>query len=99
MTLFSGMPFVCVCSGPGRKQEELRRKIENGVRELWYFVRSEVKKLGHVETGELQKHINMLLQDLGHHQRCFYQTCAQNTCIQFTIIIQLIFLKEMFFFI
>lgn len=60
-----------MCSGPGRKQEELRRKIENGVRELWYFVRSEVKKLGHIETGELQKHISMQLQDLGHHQRCF----------------------------
>ncbi|MCI4382898.1 hypothetical protein PGIGA_G00020050 [Pangasianodon gigas] len=55
--------------GPGRKHEELRRMIENGVRELWYFVRSEVKKLGHIETGQLQKHINMLLQDLGHHQR------------------------------
>lgn len=48
--------------------------IENGVRELWYFVRSEVKKLGHIETGELQKHINMMLQDLGHHQRCLSNT-------------------------
>ncbi|KAF4083823.1 hypothetical protein AMELA_G00121760 [Ameiurus melas] len=55
--------------GPGRKHEELRRMIENGVRELWYFVRSEVKKLSHVDTGELQKHISILLQDLGHHQR------------------------------
>ncbi|XP_076833935.1 alpha-(1,6)-fucosyltransferase [Brachyhypopomus gauderio] len=55
--------------GPGRNQEELRRKTENGVRELWYFVRSEVKKLGHVETGDLQKHIDILLQDLGHQQR------------------------------
>ncbi|XP_036419608.1 alpha-(1,6)-fucosyltransferase [Colossoma macropomum] len=55
--------------GPGRNQEELRRKTENGLRELWYFVRSEVKKLAHVETGELQKHIDVLLQDLGHQQR------------------------------
>lgn len=66
--------YLCVCTGPGRKHEELRRMIENGVRELWYFVRSEVKKLGHVDTGELQKHINMLLQDLGHHQRCLTNT-------------------------
>ncbi|CAB1343076.1 unnamed protein product [Coregonus sp. 'balchen'] len=32
---------------PGPTQEELRRRVENGVRELWYFVRSEVKNLGH----------------------------------------------------
>uniref|UniRef100_A0A4W5S128 Alpha-(1,6)-fucosyltransferase n=1 Tax=Hucho hucho TaxID=62062 RepID=A0A4W5S128_9TELE len=55
--------------GPGRNQEELRRKIENGVKEIWYFVRSEVKKLGHMEQGDLQKHIDTLLQELGHQQR------------------------------
>lgn len=55
--------------GPGKDQEELRRKVENGVRELWYFVRSEVKKLGQVETGAVQKHVDTLLQDLGHQQR------------------------------
>ncbi|XP_051724416.1 alpha-(1,6)-fucosyltransferase [Ctenopharyngodon idella] len=55
--------------GPGKDQEELRRKVENGVRELWYFVRSEVKKLALVETGALQKHVDTLLQDMGHQQR------------------------------
>ncbi|XP_067311425.1 alpha-(1,6)-fucosyltransferase [Pseudorasbora parva] len=55
--------------GPGKDQEELRRKVENGVRELWYFVRSEVKKLAVVEAGALQKHVDTLLQDLGHQQR------------------------------
>ncbi|XP_016140525.1 alpha-(1,6)-fucosyltransferase-like [Sinocyclocheilus grahami] len=55
--------------GPGKDQEELRRKVENGVRELWYFVRSELKKLALVETGALQKHVDTLLQDLGHQQR------------------------------
>uniref|UniRef100_A0A8C1VDE2 Fucosyltransferase 8a (alpha (1,6) fucosyltransferase) n=1 Tax=Cyprinus carpio TaxID=7962 RepID=A0A8C1VDE2_CYPCA len=55
--------------GPGKDQEELRRKVENGVRELWYFVRSELKKLTLVETGALQKHVDTLLQDLGHQQR------------------------------
>lgn len=53
--------------------------IENGVRELWYFVHSEVKKLGHIETGELQKHINMLLQDLGQRQRCLSNTKYMHT--------------------
>uniref|UniRef100_A0A671Q8T0 Alpha-(1,6)-fucosyltransferase n=1 Tax=Sinocyclocheilus anshuiensis TaxID=1608454 RepID=A0A671Q8T0_9TELE len=55
--------------GPGKDQEELRRKVENGVRELWYFVRSELKKLALVDTGALQKHVDTLLQDLRHQQR------------------------------
>lgn len=61
-------------AGPGKDQEELRRKVENGVRELWYFVRSEVKKLPQVETGALQKHVDTLLQDLGHQQRLYTYT-------------------------
>lgn len=61
--------FILLFPGPGRNQEELRRKIENGVKEIWYFVRSEVKKLGHMEQGDLQKHIDTLLQELGHQQR------------------------------
>lgn len=56
-------------SGPGPTQEELRRRVENGVRELWYFVRSEVKKLGHVEAGERPRQADTLIQDLGHQQR------------------------------
>ncbi|KAL7871428.1 hypothetical protein SRHO_G00064110 [Serrasalmus rhombeus] len=56
-------------AGPGREEEEYRRKVEKGVRELWYFVRSEVKKLSHVDPAVLQKHTDTLLQDLGHQQR------------------------------
>ncbi|KAJ8009298.1 hypothetical protein DPEC_G00087440 [Dallia pectoralis] len=55
--------------GPGPNQEELRRRVENGVKELWYFVRSEVKKLGHMEEGERSRQTENLLQDLGHQQR------------------------------
>ena len=43
--------------------------MENGVKEIWYFVRSEVKKLAHVEAGERQQYTDTLLQDLGHQQR------------------------------
>lgn len=32
-------------------------------------MRSEIKKLGQVESGVLQRHIDTLLQDLGHQQR------------------------------
>ncbi|XP_013870941.1 alpha-(1,6)-fucosyltransferase [Austrofundulus limnaeus] len=55
--------------GPGPTQEELRRKVENGVKEFWYFVRSEVKKLSSVEPSERQKYADALLQDLGHQER------------------------------
>ena len=50
-------------------QEELRRRVENGVKELWYFVRSEVKKLSLMEASEKQKYADALLQDLGHQER------------------------------
>ncbi|MED6257972.1 hypothetical protein ATANTOWER_001237, partial [Ataeniobius toweri] len=54
---------------PGPTQEELRRKVENGIKEFWYFVRSEVKKLSNVEPSERQKYADTLLQDLGHQER------------------------------
>lgn len=43
--------------------------MENGVKEFWYFVRSEVKKLANVEASERQKYADTLLQDLGHQER------------------------------
>lgn len=55
--------------GPGREQEELRRKVENGVKELWYFIHSEIQKLSHINPTDRQKHTDALLQDLGHQQR------------------------------
>ncbi|XP_067274322.1 alpha-(1,6)-fucosyltransferase isoform X1 [Pseudorasbora parva] len=55
--------------GPGREQEELRRKVENGVKELWYFIRSEIQKLSHIAPTDRQKNTDALLQDLGHQQR------------------------------
>lgn len=63
------LPFF---SGPGPTQEELRRRVENGVKEFWYFVRSEVKKLASVEPSDRQKYADTLLQDLGHQERCAY---------------------------
>lgn len=55
--------------GPGPTQEELRRRVENGVKEFWYFVRSEVKKLVKVDPNERQKYAETLLEDLGHQER------------------------------
>lgn len=64
--------------GPGPTQEELRRRVENGVKEFWYFVRSEVKKLASVEPGERQKYADTLLQDLGHQERCALEPSLQH---------------------
>ncbi|XP_034383782.1 alpha-(1,6)-fucosyltransferase [Cyclopterus lumpus] len=55
--------------GPGPTQEELRRRVENGVKEFWYFVRSEVKKLANAELSERLKYADTLLQHLGHQER------------------------------
>lgn len=64
------LPPPSLFSGPGPTQEELRRRVENGVKEFWYFVRSEVKKLASVEPSDRQKYADTLLQDLGHQERC-----------------------------
>ncbi|XP_078089508.1 alpha-(1,6)-fucosyltransferase isoform X1 [Mustelus asterias] len=56
-------------AGPGKEHEELRRKIENGVKELWFFVQSEIKKVKHLEGEEAQRQADSLLENLGHQQR------------------------------
>eukprot|EP00061_Rhincodon_typus_P015965 g43928.t1 len=55
-------------NGPGKEHEELRRKIENGVKELWFFVQSEIKKVKHLQGEEAQRHADALLENLGHQQ-------------------------------
>nr|XP_020655368.1 alpha-(1,6)-fucosyltransferase isoform X1 [Pogona vitticeps] len=55
--------------GLGKDHEILRRRIENGAKELWFFLQSELKKLKNLEGGELQRHIDELLSDLGDHER------------------------------
>ncbi|XP_072122491.1 alpha-(1,6)-fucosyltransferase isoform X2 [Mobula birostris] len=58
-----------VGNGPGKKHEELRRKIENGLKELWFFVQSEVKKVKKLEGDEAQKQADVLLENLGDQHR------------------------------
>ncbi|KAE8587810.1 hypothetical protein XENTR_v10022117 [Xenopus tropicalis] len=56
-------------SGLGKDHEILRRAIENGAKEFWYFVQSEVKKLKHLDRNELQRHVDEIIIDMGHQQR------------------------------
>ncbi|KAG5206812.1 hypothetical protein R6Z07F_008683 [Ovis aries] len=56
-------------NGLGKDHEILRRRIENGAKELWFFLQSELKKLKNLEGNELQRHADEFLSDLGHHER------------------------------
>lgn len=56
-------------AGIGKDHEILRRAIENGAKEFWYFVQSELKKLKHMDKNELQRHVDGLLVDMGDQQR------------------------------
>ena len=59
-------------AGLGKDHEILRRRIENGAKELWFFLQSELKKLKNLEGSELQRHADEFLSDLGHHERYFF---------------------------
>ena len=61
----------CLTTGVGKDHEILRRRIENGAKELWFFLQSELKKLKNLEGNELQRHADEFLSDLGHHERYF----------------------------
>ncbi|XP_023582066.1 alpha-(1,6)-fucosyltransferase isoform X3 [Trichechus manatus latirostris] len=56
-------------NGLGKDHEILRRRIENGAKELWFYLQSELKKLKNLEGNELQRHADEFLSDLGHHER------------------------------
>lgn len=58
-----------IVTGMGKDHEIIRRAIENGAKEFWYFVQNEVKKLKNVERNELQRHMDEILVDMGHQQR------------------------------
>lgn len=58
-------------AGLGKDHEILRRRIENGAKELWFFLQSELKKLKNLEGNVLQRHADEFLSDLGHHERCY----------------------------
>ncbi|MEE6492099.1 hypothetical protein FKM82_016469 [Ascaphus truei] len=55
-------------AGIGKDHEVLRRAIENGAKEFWYFVQSEVKKIKNVDKNELQRHVDEILIDMGDQQ-------------------------------
>lgn len=61
--------FFFLVEGLGKDHEILRRRIENGAKELWFFLQSELKKLKNLEGSELQTRIDEFLSDLGHQER------------------------------
>lgn len=63
---------LILTGGLGKDHEILRRRIENGAKELWFFLQSELKKLKNLEGSELQRRIDEFLSDLGHQERYLY---------------------------
>lgn len=61
--------ILFLIGGLGKDHEILRRRIENGAKELWFFLQSELKKLKNLEGGELQRRVDEFLSDLGHQER------------------------------
>lgn len=64
--------ILILTGGLGKDHEILRRRIENGAKELWFFLQSELKKLKKLEGSELQRRIDEFLSDLGHQERYLY---------------------------
>lgn len=56
--------------GPSRDHEVLRRKIDNGVSEMWYYIKAELNKLKEVSSvDKVRERVSEMLVDAGHHQR------------------------------
>ena len=72
MHLFFFFLSLILTGGLGKDHEILRRRIENGAKELWFFLQSELKKLKNLEGSELQRRIDEFLSDLGHQERYLY---------------------------
>ncbi|XP_077997267.1 alpha-(1,6)-fucosyltransferase-like [Glandiceps talaboti] len=55
---------------PSREHEKIRRRIENGVTELWFYIRSELNKIRQLGNEQkINEKVSEVLQDGGHQQR------------------------------
>ena len=57
--------------GPGADHEELRRKIENGEVEAWYYLHDQLSKMKdqHSSNALLVHQIETLMEDASDHHR------------------------------
>ncbi|XP_072032322.1 alpha-(1,6)-fucosyltransferase-like isoform X2 [Amphiura filiformis] len=59
--------------GPTREHEVLRRKIDNGVTEMWYYVKAELNKIKEFSSvDKVRERVSEMLEDAGHHQRAIH---------------------------
>ncbi len=56
---------------PAREKEILRRKIDNGVTDMWFYINAELNKLTEFVTDipVARDRINEMLEVAGHRQR------------------------------
>ena len=72
-SLYFKMPsalFTDISDGPSLQQESARRKVDNDVKEFWYYLRSELHKLqSKSENSSLRTKIDMLLNMSTYYQK------------------------------
>ncbi|XP_038075325.1 alpha-(1,6)-fucosyltransferase-like [Patiria miniata] len=57
-------------NGLSSQEEKLRRRIHNGVVEIWYYLKAELKKIKMMSTSEkVKEKVDQVLEDAGHQQR------------------------------
>ena len=54
---------------PSFEHELLRRKIENGVKEMWYYLRSQLNSLQDLGPRVVKETVDNILQEGADHQR------------------------------
>lgn len=47
-----------------RKREKLRRRVQNTVREMWFYIRRQVAKARDAATGDVQRRLGNIVEDL-----------------------------------
>lgn len=57
------------CGEPSREYEHIRRKIDNGVVELWYYMTAQLNKLKGKLEPEQKKEVERILENGGHQKR------------------------------
>lgn len=57
---------------PSKEYEVLRRKVINGVQELWYYARAQLKKLRKSLGPEAQKTVDAIVEDISVYKRTIH---------------------------
>nr|XP_006818474.1 PREDICTED: alpha-(1,6)-fucosyltransferase-like [Saccoglossus kowalevskii] len=67
---------VPLCNEPSADHEKLRRRVDNGVNEIWYYIKSKLNEIKQMSVkDQIDKHIDDILVDGGDRQRLNPRDC------------------------